>query len=72
MKKIIFIIVVVCFFIGCASMPEKTEMLVRYPLKGEIVWSYTAGNTDQDPQFIINHDDLQKFIEWLEKEKSSQ
>ena len=69
----IILFIVICFFIGCASVPpHRTEILVSYPLEGEIVWVYPHGLNDQKPRFVINYDNLQEFIEWLEKEKSSQ
>lgn len=70
MKKLLVLIVLACLTTGCAMSPEKSNLYVEYPLKGEIIWTYRQGSTDQDPQFLIKHDDLQEFIQWLENEKT--
>ena len=62
MKNFIAIIVVV-FLIGCSSAPYKTDLLVRYPMEGKIVWMSEDGSMNRNPYFVIEHEDFLKFLE---------
>jgi len=67
MKYFILAILFVVFT-GCATVPQKADLLIKVPIEGNIVWMSESGNTTHDPYFIINYEDLMKFIE-KEKEK---
>lgn len=53
--------------IGCATVPHSTDILVRYPVEGEIVWMSEDGSMARKPYFVINHEDLLEFLK-LERE----
>ncbi len=67
MKYLIFMTLII-LMIGCAG-PQKADLLVRYSLQGEIVQVYSAGNIDQDQHFIVDYEDLMKFLNGIEKKK---
>ena len=65
MKYLIVFILVVFFTIGCATVP-KGDLLVRFPLKGEMVNLYKDG-IGPEKGFVIDYDKLEDFIKWYEE-----
>ena len=61
MKKLFLFLAMVILLVGCTPFP-KTGLLVRYPMKGEVVdvYSETDGST---LQFVIDYEDLQQFLD---------
>ena len=61
MKKLFLVLVMVILLAVCAPFP-KTGLLVRYPMKGEVVdvYSETDGST---LQFVIDYEDLEQFLD---------
>ena len=54
------------WMVGCASTPHKTDLLIRYPVEGKIVWMSDDGSFNRNPYFVIEHED---FIEFLKHER---
>ena len=54
------------WMVGCASVPSKADLLVRYPVEGKIVWMSEDGSMKRSPYFVIDHED---FLEFLERER---
>lgn len=65
MKRLILVILV--FMIGCASVPRKADVLVRYPMEGKIVWMSDDGSVSRSPYFVIDYADFLEFLK-LERE----
>lgn len=63
----IFLIIILAFMVGCATVPHKADLLVRYPVEGEVVWMSDDGSMSRNPYFVINHEDLLEFLK-LERE----
>ena len=66
MKRLILIYAYVVFLFACASVPQSTDVLVRYPVEGKIVWMSEDGSLNRQPYFIIDHE---AFIEFLNRER---
>ena len=66
--RYILLVILSIFFIGCAST-HTTNLLVKYPIKGEIV-EVKGKDTKSDKYFMINYEDLERFIE-REKAKTA-
>ena len=63
MKKWIIGVVVVLFLIGCTTVPHKADLLVRYPVEGEVVWMSPDGSFKRAPYFIIDEEKLKKYFD---------
>jgi hypothetical protein len=79
MRRLIFVLIA-CFFMGCATAPQRADLLVRYPaqgkiigyqVKGEVLWMYTAGDIDQDQHFVMDYDEFEKFVEFLKQQNKT-
>lgn len=60
MKHLILMLIVIGLIVGCAALP-KSELLVRYPIKGEIVKLYYQNNKSTQ-HFIIDYEELINFL----------
>ena len=81
-QKIIrlFLIFLVCLFVGCAMLPQKAnvlvqypvqlDLLVRYPVQGEIVWMSRDNKTVGDPYFILDQKELMEFLGEMKNENT--
>ena len=58
------VIIILVFMMGCATVPHSTDVLVRYPMEGKVVWMSEDGR--RSPYFVIDHED---FIEFLKLEQ---
>ena len=64
------LLIVLLLFVGCSTVPQTADLLVRYPVKGEIVWMNQSGKIVREPYFIIEHEDLVKFLNDALSEKN--
>ena len=59
--------VILSLLLGCNTVPHKTDILVRFPVGGELVWVIEDGK--RVPYYIVDEDELKKYFEIVKKEK---
>lgn len=65
----LFIGFLILLFVGCARVPITVDVLVRYPVPGEIVWMSRDGNVTRTPYFIINYEELVQLLDDIKENK---
>lgn len=60
-KHLIFTLLIF-LMVGCVTYVPKTDLLIRYPLKGEVIKVYREGSIHELHYFVVDYADLIHFL----------